>query len=254
MNPSFCSSQYIASARFGALTPYIHPYIALVTQEGYQRTTIVGHLRLIGRLHRWLRRRGHELREFDEPLLERFLKSQSRKRRTHANGDSVTLQRLLVVLREANVISPARKSFVPSTSGQRLTDRYRRFLLDERGLAESTVDNYVWHVGQFLAGQFGRDAVSPVRLQAEDAIAFIRRTSRGHSTQHAKNLVAALRAFFRFLHYQGKIKSDLASALPTVAGWALATLPKYISADAIQRVLDQCDQRTAIGPARTARR
>jgi integrase len=105
----------------------------------------------------------------------------------------------------------------------------------------------VWHVGQFLAERFGHGVVNPARLRAQDAITFIRRTARGHSTQHANHLVAALRAFFRFLHYQGKIESDLAPALPTVASWALTTLPQYISSDAVQRVLDQCDRQTSVG-------
>lgn len=247
MNPAFISPGYIGSARFGAFTPYISSYIGLVTNAGYQAPTIIGHLRLIGRLHRWLRRNGRRVCELDEPLLERFLKCQRKKRRTPSSGDPVTLQRLLVILRDAEVISPARKSSVSATDGQRLTDRYRHFLLNERGLADSTVDNYVWHVVQFLAGQFGRGAVNPGRLRIQDAITFIRRTARGHSTQHAKHLVAALRALFRFLHYQGEISSDLAPALPTVAGWALAALPKYISADAVQRVLDQCDRQTSVG-------
>jgi hypothetical protein len=125
MNPAFISPGYIGSARFGAFTPYMSSYIALVTNAGYQPPTIVGHLRLIGRLHRWLRRKGHRVCELNESLLERFLKCQRKKRRTPPSGDPVTLQRLLVVLRDAGVISPAKKSSVPATDGQRLTDRYR---------------------------------------------------------------------------------------------------------------------------------
>jgi hypothetical protein len=227
MNPSFISSQYIASVRFGSLTPYVQPYITLVMNQGYRPPTIVGHLRLFGRLYRWLRRKGYDLGELNECLLERFLKCQRKKQRTPSSGDPITLQRLLAVLRNAGVVSPAKQSSGSKTSAQQLTDRYGRFLLNDRGLAESTVDNYGWFVGKFLAGQFGNNAVKPGRLQAQAAIAFIRQTARGHSTSHAKHLVAALRALFRFLHYEGKIKSDLAPALPTVAGWALATLPEW---------------------------
>ena len=32
-----------------------------------------------------------------------------------------------------------------------------------------------------------------------------------------------------------------------MANWALSSLPKYISASAVQRVLDQCDRQTAVG-------
>jgi site-specific recombinase XerD len=247
MNPSFISSRYIASARFGPLTPYVKPYITAVINQGYRPPTIVGHLRLIGRFNRWLRRKGYDLGELNECVSERFLKCQRKKRRTPSGGDPITIQRLLTVLRHAGIVSPAKQSSGSKTSVQQLTDRYRRFLLNDRGLAESTVDNYGWFVGKFLAGQFGNNAVKPGCLQVPDAIAFIRQTARGHSTSHAKHLVAALRALFRFLHYEGKIQSDLAPALPTVAHWALSTLPKYIAAEAVQRVLDKCDQQTSVG-------
>jgi integrase/recombinase XerD len=130
---------------------------------------------------------------------------------------------------------------------QCLIENYRRHLLDDQGLAQSTVVNYAWHVQKFLGEQFGRGAVNLVGLQAQDAIRFIRQTARHHSIRHAQLLVAALRSFFRFLHYQGKIETDLAPALPNVANWTLSSLPKYISADAVQRVLDKCDRQTALG-------
>jgi integrase len=126
-------------------------------------------------------------------------------------------------------------------------EKYRRHLLDDQGLAESTVVNYAWHVQKFLSEQFGEGAVNFLGLQAENAITFIRQIARGHSTRHAQLLVAGLRSFFRYLNYEGKIETDLALALPNVANWALSSLPKYIPAEAVQRVLDKCDRQTAIG-------
>src|SRR5262245_30639956 len=59
MTVSFLSSHYIQRARFGSLSPYVKPYITLVLNEGYKPTTIVGQLRLIARLNRWLLRMGY---------------------------------------------------------------------------------------------------------------------------------------------------------------------------------------------------
>ena len=247
MTVSFLSSHYIQNARFGALCPHVRPYITLVHNKGYKTTTILGQLRLIARLSRWLLRMDYDLGRLDERVLERFRKCERKKRRTSANGGQVTLQRLLGVLRDAKVAPPAQRSSVPRTAVQCLTERYRRHLLDDQGLAESTVVNYAWHVQKFLSEQFGAGAVNLISLQAQDAITFIRQTARDHSTRHAQLLVAALRSFFRFLHYQGEIETDLAPALPNVANWALSSLPKYISAGAIQRVLDGCDRQTAVG-------
>lgn len=247
MNPSFISEHYIASARFGPLTPHISPYLVRVLNLGYKPSTIVGHLRLFGRLHRWLQQKGYELRELNEGLLALFLKCLWKRRATPASGYPRAVQRLLTVLRESAVAPPAEKSAIPPTGVQRLTERYRRFLVIERGLAASTVENYTWHISQFLTGKFGREAVNPRCLQAQDALRFIRETAHGHSPQHAQHLVAALRALFRFLHYEGEIPADLAPALPNVAHWTLASLPKYISAEEVQRVLDRCDRRTSVG-------
>ena len=247
MNVSFLSSHYIQSARFGALSPHVKPYITLVQNKGYKPTTILGQLLLIARLNHWLLRMDYDLGRLNERVLERFRKCEQKKRRTSANGGRVTLQRLLGVLRDAKVAAPAERSSVPRTAVQCLTERYRRHLLDDQGLAESTVVNYTWHVQKFLSEQFGAGAVNLISLQAQDAITFIRHTARDHSTRHAQLLVAALRSFFRFLHYQGEIETDLAPALPKVANWALSSLPKYISAGAVQRVLDECDRQTAVG-------
>jgi site-specific recombinase XerD len=247
MTVSFLSSHYIQGARFGALCPHVRPYITLVQNKGYKPTTILGQLRLIARLSRWLLRMDYDLGRLDERVLERFRKCEQKKRQTSANGARVTLQRLLGVLRDAKATPPAERSSVPRTAVECLTERYRRHLLDGQGLAESTVVNYAWHVQKFLSEQFGAGAVNLISLQAQDAITFIRHTARDHSTRHAQLLVAALRSFFRFLHYQGEIETDLASALPNVANWALSSLPKYISADAVQRVLDECDRQTAVG-------
>jgi len=246
MTLSFLSSHYIQRARFGSLSPYVKPYITLVLNEGYKPTTIVGQLRLIGRLNRWLVRMGYELGGLDERILEQFRRCEQKKRLTPAAGNRATLQRLLGLLREARVASPA-EGAVPRTAVQCLTERYQRHLLDDQGLAESTVVNYTWHVQKFLSEQFGVGGVHLSSLQAQDAITFIRHTARDHSTRHAQLLVAALRSFFRFLHYQGEIETDLAPALPKVANWALSSLPKYISAEAVQCVLDQCDRQTAVG-------
>jgi site-specific recombinase XerD len=247
MTLSFLSSHYIQSARFGSLSPYIKPYITLVLNKGYKPTTVVGQLRLIARLNRWLLRTDHDLGRLDERVLEHFQKCEQKKRRTAANGARITLRRLLGVLRDARVAPLAEGSPVRRTAVQCLTDRYRRHLLDDQGLAESTVVNYTWHVQKFLSEQFGAGAVNLIGLQAQDATRFIQQTARDHSARHAQLLVAALRSFFRFLHFQGEIEMDLAPALPKVANWALSSLPKYISAGAVQRVLDQCDRQTAVG-------
>ena len=48
------------------------------------------------------------------------------------------------------------------------------------------------------------------------------------------------------LDYSGSL-SPLLLAIPTIAGWRRASLPRYLSAEEIERVIDTCDGETAIG-------
>ena len=54
-------------------------------------------------------------------------------------------------------------------------------------------------------------------------------------------------SFLRYLRYKGLIDAGLDKPVPTVARWALSSLPKHFSAVEVQRVLDSCDQTTTIG-------
>ena len=60
-------------------------------------------------------------------------------------------------------------------------------------------------------------------------------------------MVTALRSFFRHLLHRGAIDTDLAACVPTIATWSLSSVPKFLPAEQIQRVLDSCDRNTAIG-------
>src|SRR5437879_431748 len=60
-------------------------------------------------------------------------------------------------------------------------------------------------------------------------------------------MATALRSFFRFLLQKGELPVDLAASVPTVANWRLSTVPKYLTAEEVKRVLQTCDRRTATG-------
>jgi len=67
------------------------------------------------------------------------------------------------------------------------------------------------------------------------------------SRGRAKLLVTAVRSFLRYLRHQGGISLDLAGCVPPVAIWSLSTVPKFLSAGSVQRVLDRCERNTPDG-------
>jgi len=56
-----------------------------------------------------------------------------------------------------------------------------------------------------------------------------------------------VRALLRFLHVTGHVPVPLAGAVPAVAGWRLASLPRGLDAAVISRLLASCDRGTITG-------
>jgi len=194
-------------------------------------------------LSRWLTRTGRDLGDVSQAVLDRFWRYHARSRTRVIQAPAG--HQLLTLLRQAHVTPPA--VALPGTPAQRLALRYRRYLVDERGLSHEAVDHYGRHIERFLNHQFGAGAAPPSQIRARDVLEYVLRNARIHTPQQTRGLVVALRSFLHFLHYQGLIRSDLASVVPAVAHWRMTGLPKHLPAAAVHQVLAQCDQTTSVG-------
>jgi integrase/recombinase XerD len=80
-------------------------------------------------------------------------------------------------------------------------------------------------------------------------------TIRGYVIKHVgdvgrgetKDAVTAIRAFLRFLVAEGRVHSALQHCVPTVPQWRLSSLPRYLDAPDVERVLTSCDLTTGHG-------
>lgn len=123
-----------------------------------------------------------------------------------------------------------------------LEGQYERYLRTERGLAAATVINYLPYVRRFLVERFGDGELRLLELGPPDISSFVLRHADSMSPGRAKLMVTALRSFFRFLLQRGAIEMDLAAAVPTVADWRQSAVPKYLTPEEVQAVLDACDR------------
>src|SRR6202035_3949782 len=63
----------------------------------------------------------------------------------------------------------------------------------------------------------------------------------------SKNLATAVRMFLRFLIARGYCAPGLGHAIPTVAKWRLSSLPKYLSIQDVEFLINFCDQSSPLG-------
>ncbi|MDQ6744975.1 MAG: site-specific integrase [Actinomycetota bacterium] len=154
---------------------------------------------------------------------------------------------LLGYLRGLGVVPPA-KLASPLTAVEAIIARYSAYLLERRGLAPSTVRDYVGVARVFLAW---REATTGgLCLETLEAVAvseFVLQEARRSCVGSAKCMVTRLRALLRFLHVEGEIGLALADGVPPVAGWRLAGLVRALDARSVARLSGSCDRRTRVG-------
>jgi site-specific recombinase XerD len=128
-----------------------------------------------------------------------------------------------------------------------LLERYRRYLLGERGLAAGTARGYLDAVRPFLDGREAAGGLRLERLTAAEVCAFVVARCPGEARGSAKLTVTAMRSLLGFLHVEGVIPRPLAGAVPSAASWRLAGLPRALEPWRVKCLLRSCDRRTAAG-------
>ena len=225
----------------GPLAIYIDAFAELLTRQGYASATARDKLRLIAHLSRWLDRDKLPVEELNEACIERFRCYRCRQGRVDRHA-AATCKALLQQLRAASVIPPSPEPREDNVQ-RRIEDDYRQYLVQERGLASATIINYVAIVRDFVAA-------NPMPLDTlclNDIHAFIRRLSRKFSRRRLQLVVTGLRSFLRYLQQRGKISADLATAVPVVANWRRADVPKTITPQQVEALLASCDDATPAG-------
>src|ERR1019366_4295244 len=239
---TFIDPDLLDRLRVGPLAPHLDSYLRRIAQAGFLPSSVPMQMYAIARFSNWLQTVQLDLHQVDEATVERVLQ---RDPGVIHSGESAPLRRFLALLREIGLT--AVRPPESRNCRQRFIDEYQRYLRQERGLAETTLPNYVPFAEQLLSSRFGDSDMNFPELTATDVTEFVQHRAHQLSPGRAKLLVTALRSFLRYLRHQGEISVDLAECVPTVAVWSLSTVPKFLPAGAVQRVLDHCERNTPSG-------
>lgn len=134
------------------------------------------------------------------------------------------------------------------TAGERddtsvLVQRFRLWMKQHRGAGELTLTAYVRVLNKLIAA-LGGDSRHYTAAQLR---AFVLQDARGFSHSKAQNTVSAVRMFVRFLIVHQECPDCLRYAIPPLAGWRQASLPRYVDAATVARIIDASDPSTVLG-------
>ncbi len=226
----------------GPLAPWAPGMAETLTALGYRPRLVERHLQLAGGLSKFLHRRGLTVADVSPEVVEQFvaaLRAKNRSWRPTAKSLSWLVDYLRKIGATTAVAAPRE-----GIGQQELIERYREYLRVERGLEPVTIATYVRVITGFLAAQRGGGLDA---LSAADVSGFVTAQCRQVSTRQAERLATGLRSFLGFALVEGLISRPLTGAVPSVARWSGAGLPRGLTSTQVAALLASCDRRRALG-------
>ncbi len=211
-------------------------------QTGYAGTTTRAHIRGAEHLLHWTAREGVLISGLTESLLERF---HHHLKRCRCPGFGPT--RRLYSLRGARLflryLRSTGSTSVESNQDPPLLIAFRQWMSQQRGSCDSTLSVY----GPCIRALLRRLGDDPRTFDTRSLRQFVLEASRQSGWARAKTYTTALRMFLRFLIAEGRCAPGLEAAIPVLAHWRLSSLPRYLGAQDVERIISSCDSSTPVG-------
>ena len=128
-----------------------------------------------------------------------------------------------------------------------LLEAYEHYEQRTRGLRPRTLRGYQYLVRQFVRAVLGEDPIDISRLNAGDVITFFTSVRGRFRPSTIRTVGTALRSFFRYLLVSGLGDTRLEAAIPAVACWKLAHLPRGLSDAQYDRLIASLGSATLCG-------
>jgi integrase/recombinase XerD len=240
------SKNYVEQLCSGATGSYIAGFGNALWEAGYAEITARRHIRAAQHLIHWAQYRHIPLARMDDVQIDCFKRHLPRCRCPSYGCSDRALVRgvhlFIEHLEQVNVI-PRRADHGKEPKTPALLEAFCQWMRVNRSIAEVTLYNYSLGIRDLLK-TIGDDVS---HLDAQKLRKFVLDQSRHSGRAKAKTMVTGLRAFVRFLITSGLCPAGLDGAIPTLAYWHLSTLPRYLQAEEVERIVAACSSNTTVG-------
>lgn len=230
-----------ASLLNSVLAPHIDAFNERLQRGRYAANTTTRYVSGIAHFARWMAQQNQPVQSLDEHVVSRFLNE-------HLplcdcplpvfrgyRDLRAALRHLLEVLREQGVVP------IPPPPTSDITDELRRYdehMNNARGLAAGTRRGRLSTVQRLLLHKFADRPIVFAELQPIDVRQFIAEQLELVGTiSKAKTLASTLRGYLRYKTTCGDHTAGLLGVISSPANWRLASLPRALTPDEVDRLL-----------------
>jgi len=226
---------------------YMDDFAETLHAKGYGVWAGQAYLRAAAHLGMWIKRQGLSAKKLNEEVIGEFARHLPSCRCLGKNqgiyDDAVIGARhFLSHLRDTGVapvyVAPLQRPSLPA-----LVDGFQRWMLQHRGVSESTLTVY----RSILTKLLGTIGKTPGNYNAHVLRHGVEIQTSCCGTSWAKLVITTARMFLRYLVVHDLCHSALVDALPTIAHWKRASCPDYLSKEEVEKLILACNPATAQG-------
>lgn len=216
------------------LDDHIEAFRRAVVAQGYAEQSVRRKVLILREFDDWLVSRRVAVSGITDSRVDAFLDEFAAiwLRR----GGPQTIRRFIEMLR-ADCVIPVAQAAKKSDAHAAVVDGFRDHLRSERAFAERTIEQYSLRVRRFLESTYGSRSPQLAQLRAQDFTRHVDQVLRDAGRGNAKETLAPLRAFARYLHLRGYVATNLSGSVPPVRCVEKDLLPKYVGPDVVERLL-----------------
>ena len=240
----FRSARVVRRLRVSQLGSAFDDLVGYLSERGHRASTIQQYVQGAEHFDGWLGRTRRAVEAVDEGVVDDFLLKHLPRcqcpppcsRTVHQVRSA--LHHLLVVLRRTGRVPPAG---VETSVAETIIEDFTAHLRDTRGASNATCGYSARYAREFLADQFSHEEVDFARIQSSAIVAFFAARGDRWSPGSMKVAATSLRRFFRYLEMLGHADGRLARAVPRIAGWRLAPVPRVLTDEQVIATLASFD-------------
>ncbi len=234
----FSAAKMLGHLRNGPSGPYLDGFAAALERQGYSSATAVRYLRAAAHVGHVMAEHGAWSGDIDLPAFTEHLRTcrcpraRGGRRNHHTVFGASLFRRHLVELGVCRAAAAAVEPAVP-----KLVAQFKTWLRKHRGASDPTIKLYA------------RDAAGLMTVLGADPTGWGPAVIRSYFMARAstcgsgtvEKLTTSLRAFLRYLAIEGRCQAGLDSVVPAYAHWRLADMPRYLTAEQVNRLIAACD-------------
>ncbi len=231
----------------GITGPHMDEFAVLLNSQGYSWWTVRKYVRVVSHFGFWLMQKGSSLETLNKIVISEFSKHLNSCHCPIPTGglrqDSVAGANhyLNYLMRRGVVISVGDGCF--QQKDHPLFIGFDRWMRMHRGVTKRTIEIYkpvVLDVLKILGD-------NPCDYRVENIRNFIIKRMKSKGIGQVKIIANALRMFLRYLVAEDQCLYTLVDAVPRIACWRLSSLPRYLPASEVERIIDACNSDNPLG-------